>query len=162
MTTNADSTEPAEGADSKAEPDPLPSANRWVARQARRYEESDGTEGTTLDGSPCLLLDTLGRRSGQWRRTVLVHAPDARDFLVVASAGGADADPLWYRNLLDHPEVRVRVGRDRFTARAEVLSAEEKERVWPGLVATYAPFAEYQAATTRDIPVVRLRRAGGV
>lgn len=133
----------------------------WVAEQARLYEESGGTEGTTIHGAPCLLLDYKGRRTGQWRRTVLIYGRDGEDYLVVASNGGADDHPLWYLNLRDEPAVRVRVGTERFEARAETLSAEDKERVWPHLVDVFAPYADYRQKTRRDIPVVRLSRTGG-
>jgi deazaflavin-dependent oxidoreductase (nitroreductase family) len=130
----------------------------WVAEQAERYEESGGTEGTDLKGSPCLLLDYLGRRSGQWHRTVLIYGRDGEDYLVVASKGGADDHPLWFLNIRDNPQVHLRVGTERFEARAEVLPPQEKARVWPTMVEVYPPYAEYQEKTERDIPVVRLRR----
>ncbi len=133
----------------------------WVAQQARRYEESGGTEGTTIQGAPCLLLDYKGRRTGQWRRTVLIYGRDGDDYLVVASNGGADEHPLWYLNLRDEPDVRLRVDTERFDARAETLSAQDKERVWPHLVDVFAPYAEYRLKTRRDIPVVRLSRTDG-
>ncbi|MFC8448308.1 nitroreductase family deazaflavin-dependent oxidoreductase [Kitasatospora sp. NPDC057223] len=133
----------------------------WVAEQARRYEESGGTVGATIQGAPCLLLDTLGRQSGRWRRTVLIYGRDGEDYLIVASLGGSDHHPLWYLNLTANPDVRLRVGPERFTARAETLPAEEKARVWPGLVEVFAPYAGYQAKTQRDIPVVRLTRTEG-
>lgn len=134
----------------------------WVAKQARVYEESGGTKGVQVMGAPCLLLDYRGRRTGQWRRTVLIYGVDGEDYLIVASNGGADEHPLWYRNLVEEPDVRLRVGtEERFAARAETLSAEEKARVWPGLVELFAPYADYQGKTDRDIPVVRLRRAQG-
>lgn len=129
----------------------------WVAQQARLYEESGGTEGTTLRGAPCLLLDYVGRRTGAVRRTVLVYGRDGDDYLIVASKGGSDDHPLWYLNLVDQPDVSVRIGTERFPARAETLSPEEKARVWPHLVEVFPPYAEYQNRTGRDIPVVRLR-----
>ncbi|MBY8881255.1 nitroreductase family deazaflavin-dependent oxidoreductase [Actinacidiphila acidipaludis] len=134
------------------------SPTSWVAEQARRYEESGGTEATDLNGSPCLLLDYLGRKSGQWLRTVLIYGRDGDDYLVVASKGGAPEHPLWYLSLRDNPDVHVRVDSERFAARAEVLSPQEKARVWPHLLDVYAPYADYQKNTDRDIPVVRLRR----
>lgn len=130
----------------------------WVAQQARLYEESGGTKGTTVQGVPCLLLDYKGRRTGLWRRTVLIYGRDGDDYLIVASNGGADEHPRWYLNLRDEPDVRLRVGTERFDARAETLSAQDKERVWPHLVELFAPYAEYRQKTSRDIPVVRLSR----
>ncbi|MEV1022855.1 nitroreductase family deazaflavin-dependent oxidoreductase [Streptomyces sp. NPDC050264] len=133
----------------------------WVAKQARVYEESGGTKGTTLQGAPCLLLDYEGRKSGQWRRTVLIYGRDGDDYLIVASYGGADDHPLWYLNLQANPDVRLRVGTERFTARAETLSPEDKARVWDSLVELFPPYADYQKKTSRDIPVVRLSRTDG-
>ncbi|MEW2521228.1 nitroreductase family deazaflavin-dependent oxidoreductase [Actinacidiphila alni] len=134
------------------------SPEQWVADQARLYEESDGTEGTDLNGSPCLLLDYQGRRSGDWLRTVLIYGRDGDDYLIVASKGGAPEHPLWYLSLQANPEVHVRVLGERFTARAETLSAQDKARVWPHLLDVYAPYADYQKKTDREIPVVRLSR----
>ncbi|MFE3170031.1 nitroreductase family deazaflavin-dependent oxidoreductase [Amycolatopsis sp. NPDC059090] len=133
----------------------------WVARQARLYEESEGAKGTTVNGAPCLLLDYRGRRSGQWRRTVLIYHPDDGAYLVVASNGGADSHPLWYLSIQQHPDVKVRVGTDRFAARARTLSREEKSDAWPSLVEVFAPYAAYQRKTSRDIPVVRLHPQTG-
>ncbi|GAA2959391.1 nitroreductase family deazaflavin-dependent oxidoreductase [Streptomyces enissocaesilis] len=134
------------------------SPSSWVAEQAELYEESGGTKGTTMQGAPCLLLDYVGRRSGITRRTVLIYGRDGDDHLIVASKGGSDEHPLWYRNIQDNPDVQLRVGTERFPARAETLSPEEKARVWPHLVDVFAPYESYQKKTTRDIPVVRLRR----
>ncbi|MGW0563686.1 nitroreductase family deazaflavin-dependent oxidoreductase [Streptomyces sp. NPDC003016] len=134
------------------------SPSGWVAEQAELYEESGGTKGTTMQGAPCLLLDYVGRRSGITRRTVLIYGRDGDDHLIVASKGGSDEHPLWYRNLRDNPDVQLRVGTERFPARAETLSPEEKARVWPHLVDVFAPYESYQKKTSRDIPVVRLRR----
>ena len=134
------------------------SPSSWVAEQATRYEESNGAEGTDMNGSPCLLLDYLGRKSGDWRRTVLIYGRDGDDYLIVASKGGADQHPVWYLSLQDNPEVHVRVGPERFTARAETLSPADKARVWPHLLEVYAPYEDYQRKTDRDIPVIRLSR----
>jgi deazaflavin-dependent oxidoreductase (nitroreductase family) len=133
----------------------------WVAKQAQTYEESGGTKGTTANGAPCLLLDYQGRRSGDWLRTVLIYGRDAESFLVVASNGGADAHPLWYLSIMENPNVKVRVGPDRFSARAQMLSPQEKDRVWAHLVEVFPPYAGYQKKTSRDIPVIRLEPVKG-
>ncbi|GAA4911359.1 deazaflavin-dependent oxidoreductase (nitroreductase family) [Stackebrandtia albiflava] len=134
------------------------SPTKWVADQARLYEESGGTKGTTIHGAPCLLLDHRGRRSGDWYRTVLIYGRDGDDLLIVASNGGADRHPQWYRNLTADPRVRVRVGPEWFDAEAEDLSPADRDRVWPHLDEVFAPYAGYRRKTTREIPVVRLRR----
>lgn len=135
-----------------------PSPNPQVRDQAMRYEESDGTEGTDMNGSPCLLLDYQGRVSGAWHRTVLTHAMDGDRHLIVASNGGAAHHPMWFASVEANPEVHVRVLGERFRARAEVLPAEEKARVWPLLLAVFPRYEQYQKGTDRDIPVLRISR----
>jgi deazaflavin-dependent oxidoreductase (nitroreductase family) len=80
----------------------------------------------------------------------------------VASNGGADRHPLWYLNLRDEPDVWLRVGTQRFPARAETLKPDEKARVWPHLLDMFSPYAGYQQRTEREIPVVRLTRIEAV
>ena len=70
-----------------------PSPQQWVSDQAASYEASNGTEATDLNGSPCLLMDYQGRKSGDWHRTVLIYGRDGNNYLVVASKGGAPDDP---------------------------------------------------------------------
>jgi deazaflavin-dependent oxidoreductase (nitroreductase family) len=140
--------------------DAAPSALEWVADHARRYLDSDGADGHLWNGVPCLVLDTLGRRSGQWRRQVLIYGRDGDDFVVVASKGGAPSNPLWYENLTDQPRVRVQVGADRFEADASTLGDDDRARLWPTMAAIWPAYDEYQAKTDRTIPVVRLRRVG--
>lgn len=137
---------------------PLDSALDWVADHTRRYVESDGADGHLWNGVPTLVLTTTGRRSGQPRRNALIYGRDGDDYLVVASRGGDDQDPLWYRNLVAGPTVGVQVGSDRFSATARTASAEEKRRVWPTMAAIWPAYDEYQAKTERDIPVVVLTR----
>ncbi|MDI5967454.1 nitroreductase family deazaflavin-dependent oxidoreductase [Streptomyces sp. SL13] len=134
------------------------SPSDWVRQQAETYESSGGTEGTDMQGAPCLLLDYQGRSSGVWHRTVLIYGRDGDDYLIVASKGGAPEHPQWYRNISVNEQVHLRVGTERFAARAETLSAEDRQRVWPHLVEVFAPYDEYQRKTDREIPVVRLTR----
>lgn len=135
------------------------SPNPQVRDQGIRYEQSDGTEGTDMNGSPCLLLDYLGRVSGLWHRTVLIYAEEGGSHLVVASNGGSDKHPLWFASVEAAPEVHVRVLGERFRAQADVLPPEEKARVWPLLLSVFPRYEQYQAGTDRDIPVLRLSRA---
>src|SRR6185436_17051817 len=80
-----------------------------------RYRETDGAEGHEWrPGVYTLILTTTGRRSGQPRPTPLIYGTHDGDHLVVASKGGSDEPPAWYRNLTANPEVEVQVGGDRF------------------------------------------------
>ena len=79
----------------------------------------------------------------------------------MASKGGADEPPEWYRNLQARPEVEVQIKADRFTARARTASAQEKPELWQAMVEVWPDYDEYQKKTSRDIPVVVLERVRG-
>jgi deazaflavin-dependent oxidoreductase (nitroreductase family) len=106
-------------------------------------------------GMPAVELHTLGRTSGRPRSTMLT-APviDADRVVLVASKGGDDRDPDWYRNLVAHPEVELTMAGRRRPMRARRASAEEKAELWPQVVAKYKGYGGYQRRTERDIPLV--------
>lgn len=137
---------------------PLDSASDWVAEHTRRYVVTGGADGGEWKGAPCLVLTTRGRRSGRLRRNALIYARDGEDYVVVASKGGADRHPLWYTNLIESPLVTVQVGSEVFTAHAATVTPAEKARLWPIVTGVWPAYDEYQAKTTRDIPVVHLKR----
>ena len=120
------------------------------------YRRSGGRVAGRFRGAPVLLLTTTGRRSGKPRTTPLIYLDDADRAVVVASYGGDDRTPAWFRNLTVRSEVTVQRGPDRRRMRAQVADPEQKARLWPRLVALYPDYAVYQRVTTRDIPVVIL------
>ncbi|MEU9916236.1 nitroreductase family deazaflavin-dependent oxidoreductase [Streptomyces sp. NPDC051001] len=128
----------------------------WVAEQTRTYLASGGTEGHESNGVYTLLLATTGRRTGIPRRTCLIYGTAGEDFVVVASKGGADDDPAWFKNLRADPSVGVQVGGRRFTARARVASPAEREVLWPRMARVFPLYDEYAQKTTREIPIVLL------
>ncbi len=130
----------------------------WVAEHIRQYVQTNGEQGHLWRGVPTLLLTTKGRRSGKPRRTALIYGLDGDRYLVVASKGGAQQHPLWYLNLLEHPEVEIQVGGDRFRASARAATAEEKPRLWERMTQIWPAYDEYQTKTDRDIPVIILER----
>ena len=132
----------------------------WVNKHIQRYVETDGAEGQFWQGTQNLLLTVTGRKSGVPRRTALIYAEDGADFLVVGSTGGADKHPLWYLNLVANPTVQVQVGARKFDATARTASPEEKERLWPLVVAVFPTYEDYRKKTSRDIPVVVLTPVG--
>jgi deazaflavin-dependent oxidoreductase (nitroreductase family) len=138
---------------------PVDSPVDWVAAHTRQYVESNGEEGHLWRGVPTLLLTTIGRRSGQPRRTALIYGRDGDRYVVVASKGGAPEHPLWYLNLREQPEVEVQVGAERFRARARAATAEEKPALWRQMTQIWPAYDEYQTKTSRDIPVVLLEPA---
>jgi proline iminopeptidase len=125
----------------------------------RVYRETDGEVGHIWRrGAKILLLTTRGRRTGEPRTAPLIYENAGDAFVVVASKGGADEHPGWYRNLLADPEVEVQVLGDVFRATARTTAGEERERLWRLAALQWPPYDEYQARTDREIPVVVLDR----
>lgn len=118
---------------------------------------SGGRIGATIGKMPVYKLTTTGRTSGQ-PRTVMLTVPVQDDdrYVFVASKGGDDRDPDWYRNLVANPEITVEAvdGGGPMAMMARTASAEEKAELWPRIVEAYKGYAGYQKSTDRDIPVV--------
>jgi deazaflavin-dependent oxidoreductase (nitroreductase family) len=110
-------------------------------------------------GIPVLLLTTIGRKSGQARIAPLVFIEEGERVIIVASQGGLPKDPLWYKNLQANPDCQVQIKRRKINMKARTASPEEREAIWPKLVAHYLDFASYATWTDRVIPVVILEPA---
>ncbi len=125
--------------------------NRLLMRRARR------SEGKTM-GMNLLVLTTVGRRSGQPRSNPLAWFPGPDGgWLIVASAGGAPANPAWYLNLAAHPDqVTVEQGGRTVEVTAEELHGDERAEAWARITAEAANFRRYEETTDREIPVIRL------
>ncbi len=109
----------------------------------------------TLRGMPAVELETIGRRTGQARSTMLTSPlHDENRVVLVASRGGADNHPAWYVNLTANPEVKVTMYGETRPMRARTASPEEKAVLWPEIVAVYKNYEGYQQRSSRDIPVV--------
>lgn len=133
-----------------------PSPWEPVAEQVRLYEATGGTEGGTLEGAPCVILTTKGRKTGKLRKTPLMRIEHDGIYAVVASLGGAPKHPVWYLNLVANPDVTLQDGDKVLDLRARTASADEKRHWWPRLTAAWPPYSEYQSKTDRDLPVVLL------
>jgi proline iminopeptidase len=136
----------------------------WIREHVRRYLATSGADGHLWDSRerggpgpiPTLLLVTRGRKSGKSLTLPLIYGESGGSFVVIASKGGAPAHPAWYLNLVAEPEVSVQVGAKRFRARARTATGAERAKLWQRLVAIFAPYADYQKRTEREIPVVVL------
>ncbi len=126
------------------------------------YRASGGRIGGRVGKAGVLLLTTMGRRSGKARTVPLLFVPDGDGFVIVASLGGHDAHPAWYRNLRANPVAAVQVGRTTTRVESHEVGAEERERLWPILVATYPAWGEYRTRTAREFPILALRPLGGL
>src|SRR5579859_5361669 len=116
------------------------------------YESSGGRRGTTLNGRKLILLTTTGRKSGSPRTVPVVPFFDGDAMFVMASMGGSPTDPAWYQNLRANPEVQVRLGPEKWRARAVPVEGDERDRLWKRVVAEMPNFGKYQEKTSRVIP----------
>lgn len=138
-------------------PDKVLEAGAWALENGHRamLKITGGRYPRKILGMTPVELHTLGRKSGEWRSTMLT-APICEEHrvVVVASKGGHQDHPQWYKNLSVNPDVQVVVdGRSR-NMRARTASPEEKAALWPQIVAAYKGYEGYQRNTERDIPVV--------
>ncbi|MQF82628.1 nitroreductase family deazaflavin-dependent oxidoreductase [SAR202 cluster bacterium AD-802-E10_MRT_200m] len=132
----------------------IPSTTQWVADQVELYENSDGTEGTTLRGLPVIIVTNVGRKTGAIRKTPLMKVVDGNNYVLVASRGGAPQHPLWYHNLKTDPDVEIRDKSEVFQMRVrEVQDRDERQRLWRIAVQAYPPYDDYKDKTSRVIPV---------
>lgn len=134
----------------------IPSPSRWVADQVELYEKSGGTEGLTLrdTGLPVIIVTNRGHKTGAIRKTPLMRVADGKNYILVASQGGAPTHPKWYHNLKADPNVEIRDKTEVYKMRVrEVVDPQERERLWNIAVKAFPPYADYQAKTTRLIPV---------
>ena len=135
----------------------VPSPREWVAKQVALYEGSSGTEGLTLrdTGLPVIIVTNRGRKTGAIRKTPLMRVADGRNYVLVASQGGAPKHPHWYFNLKSEPNVEIRDKTETRRMRVrEVTDRAERKRLWDIAVNAYPPYQEYQGRTKRVIPVL--------
>ena len=136
--------------------DYIPPKLDWVREQVELYESSGGTQGTTLrdTGLPCIIVTHKGRRTGGIRKIPLMRVKVGDAYVLVGSMGGAPQNPSWVANLRANPDVEIRDATEVFRMRVrEVTDPDERQRLWAAAVEAFPSYDEYQAKTSRRIPV---------
>ncbi len=133
-----------------------PSPWEPIAEQVRQYEATGGVEGGELQGKPCIILTTTGRKSGKLRKTPLMRVTDGERYAVVASLGGAPQHPVWYLNMLADPHVTLQDGAAVRDYVARDVTGEEKAEWWARATDVWPSYDDYQAGTERVIPLLVL------
>src|SRR5262245_5088569 len=137
-------------------PEYIPSPRQWVREQVEQYEQSGGTAGTTLrdTGLPVIIVTHTGNKTGAIRKSPLMRVQDGTRYVLVGSMGGAPTNPVWVYNLRANPTVEIRDHTAVHSMKVrEVTDETERARLWKLAVAAFPPYEEYQAKTTRRIPV---------
>ena len=138
----------------------------WVKEHVDQSINSKGAEGHLWDrasakGSfPCLLLTTIGRKTGEPKTTPLIYGRDGENYTIIASQGGRPSHPAWYLNLVSQPKVQVQVATEIFSAVAHGTLGKERQRLWRMMMEVYPLFDNYQEKVSgvREIPLVQLKR----
>ncbi|GAB3423136.1 nitroreductase family deazaflavin-dependent oxidoreductase [Flindersiella endophytica] len=136
---------------------PIDSPTGWVADHIKEYVETDGKGSDAWSfTAPTLLITTIGRKTGNARRSALIYGQDGDNYVIVASKGGAPEAPLWYHNLVANPGVELQVGSEKLKARARTAVGDERTRLWKLMAEIWPAYDEYQTKTDREIQVVVL------
>ncbi len=126
-----------------------------------KFRANRGRVGGVLADTPIILVHHIGARTQSKRVTPLAYSslPDGR-LIIAAANGGSPTHPAWYHNLKAHPTIDVEVGADAFTVLAHELVGAARAELWPKLAAASPALREFQANTTRRIPLFALTRCG--
>lgn len=131
---------------------------KWIVKTMTRTHVflnwiTGGKSFNTLSGDEVVFITMTGAKSGKTITVPLMYVPYKDGVLLVASLGGAPKNPVWYNNLVKHPDLKARHRGTEMKLRARLATAEEKPALWPICDENYAPYADYRARTARDIPI---------
>ncbi|WP_304453876.1 nitroreductase/quinone reductase family protein [Nocardiopsis sp. YSL2] len=135
-----------------------PHVSDFNAPVVAEFRADGGRVGGIFEGGDLLLLTTVGARSGAKYTTPLGFVRVEGRLLVVASAGGSDRHPDWYRNVLAHPMVTVELGTETFGAVAVPTEGTDRDRLFDEIVRQVPGYGDYQKGTDRILPVVALEQ----
>jgi deazaflavin-dependent oxidoreductase (nitroreductase family) len=136
----------------------MPDVNDHNRAIIDEFRANDGKLGGNFEGAPVLLLHSTGAKSGKPRVNPMMYLRDGERLVVFASKAGAPTNPDWYHNLVANPDATVEVGAETFAVHATVLIGAERDRLFAKQAQLYPGFKDYEARTTRTIPVVALTR----
>jgi deazaflavin-dependent oxidoreductase (nitroreductase family) len=130
--------------------------NDFNEKVIAEFRENEGLVGGMFEGAPILLLHHTGAKSGTQRVTPMMYQQVGDEYAVFASMAGAPNNPAWYHNLVANPDVKIEVGTDEVSVTARATEGDERTGIWEQQKSLFPTFGEYEAKTTREIPVVVL------
>jgi deazaflavin-dependent oxidoreductase (nitroreductase family) len=137
----------------------IPDLKAFNAGIVDEFRANGGKVGGQFEGGDLLLLHTIGAKSGQQRLSPLAYMTIDDKMIIVGSYAGADVDPAWVHNLRANPRAHIEVGSTDYDVVARELPPAERDALYPKIVERTPVFAEYQAKTSRVIPLFELQRA---
>jgi deazaflavin-dependent oxidoreductase (nitroreductase family) len=139
-----------------ADTNALDDFNRGIVEE---FRANGGKVGGPFEGGTLLLLHTTGAKSGKPRLSPLAYLTVDDKMLIIGSYAGAPKDPAWVHNLRATPRAHIEVGTASYDVDVRELPDEERDATYPKVTEIAPVFAEYQANTTRSIPLFELTRA---
>ena len=125
----------------------------FMAINAFLIRTTRGRIGAQLGTQTILILNTIGRKSGQLRSIPIAYFFYEGKYLVVESNWGKDNHADWYFNLKSQPQVSIEVRGKTIQVHARFAEGEEYDRFWEYVTKRHAPYLEYQKMTTRKLPI---------
>ena len=132
--------------------------NDYNSQIIEEFHANEGKVGGPFEGATLLLLTHRGAKTGTARTNPLAYIEEDGRYFVFGSKGGASTNPDWYHNLRANPDATIEIGTKKFDVTAEVLTGEERDRVWTRNVRERPAFGDYEKRTSRKIPVIALTR----
>ncbi|MFD2469333.1 nitroreductase/quinone reductase family protein [Amycolatopsis silviterrae] len=133
-------------------------SNDFSRRLIEEFRANHGKLGGMFEGWSLAVLTTTGAKTGLRREVLLGYVEIDGNGAVVASANGADRNPGWYHNIRRNPIVTVETRDGTYRAIAAIPQGAAYEKLFARVVAEAPGYGDYQAQTTREIPVVVLHR----
>ena len=138
-------------------PNAVVEAGAWMLENGHRalLAVTGGRWPKRIMGMQTLELHTIGRKTGE-RRSTMLTTPlhDEGRVVLVASRGGHEDHPGWYKNLTANPDVEITIDERTIPMRARTATGAERAELWAQAVAAYRGYEGYQRNTEREIPVV--------
>jgi deazaflavin-dependent oxidoreductase (nitroreductase family) len=125
---------------------------------ADEFRANGGKVGGQFKDAELLLLTTTGAKSGEQRLSPLAYFDIDDKLIIIGAFAGAPNNPAWVHNLRANPQAHVEIGTGAFDVTARELPSAEREQLFGEILAAAPGFAEYQAKTTRVIPLFELQR----
>ncbi|MGE7434963.1 nitroreductase family deazaflavin-dependent oxidoreductase [Kitasatospora sp. NPDC001175] len=132
--------------------------NAFQRRVIAEFRANNGRMTGMFEGWSLAVLTTTGARTGLSRESILGYLELDGNGVVVASANGADRHPAWYHNIRKNPVVTVETGTETYRAIAAIPPGRERDALFERVVAEAPGYADHQARTFREIPVIVLHR----
>lgn len=137
----------------------------WVMDHRDAYLTSGGAQGHIMDITAVggfyfathLLLKYRGRKSGKIFITPLCYVAIGGEVVICASKGGADHHPEWYLNAREASVQEIQIATQAFRGTWREPVGVEREKVWDLLITSFPFYANYQASTSRVLPLVMIK-----